>query len=101
MKRQVLFAVTLSLLTCLVCNAQTPQFEVATVKPSALVDGVRGGCHGIDSSPRAAGSITLEFEGQDGLISAVQSQLGLKIETVKSTSEILVVDGAQKPVLQH
>ena len=44
---------------------------------------------------------TLEFEGEDGLISAVQSQLGLKIETVKSTSEIFVVDAAQKPALQE
>ena len=44
---------------------------------------------------------TLEFEGEDGLISAVQSQLGLKIETVKTTSEIFVIDGAQKPALQE
>ena len=43
---------------------------------------------------------TLEFEGEDGLISAVQSQLGLRLETIKTTSEIFVVDAAQKPALQ-
>ena len=271
MNRQIPIAAALSLLAVAVVNAQTPQFEVATLKPTAVMDGVSGGCHGIDSLPRAAGSIplgrcvitaarlshaisiafklgsmnnlrggpdwvamgadrydinakaenpetateaqlltmlqnllverfglkfhreqvesksfqvvmgprghklqasteeevarninvsrnpkavmettiketgsvptpggpirlrlqaytvpqladvfsvflgsrvtdktgltgvyntTLEFEGQDGLISAVQSQLGLKIETVKSTSEIFVVDAAQKPALQ-
>jgi len=59
MKRQILIAVTLSLLTVLVANAQTPQFEAATLKPTALMGGVSGGCRGIDSSPRAAGSIPL------------------------------------------
>src|SRR5262245_39809810 len=59
MKRQILIAVTLSLLTVRVANAQTPQFEAATVKPTAVMAGVSGGCRGIDSSPRAAGSIPL------------------------------------------
>ena len=59
MKRQIVFAGTVALLTCLVCTAQTPQFEVATVKPTALMAGVSGGCRGIDSAPRASGSIPL------------------------------------------
>src|SRR5262245_31909239 len=59
MKRQRRYAVILPPLTALLCNAQTPQFEVATLKPSSLMDGVRGGCHGIDSPARSAGSIPL------------------------------------------
>ena len=92
-----------------------PSFEVASVKPNTVVDktGLKGffdlrlefapdwaavgpfGPAGAVGPPVAPG--TASDPAGPSIFTAVQEQLGLRLESTKGSVEVLVIDSVQKP----